>query len=109
MGLGRQHMGGVLLLQGLAHGLHAARLRHHEHRVLLQARHGAHQRDGEVLRVRRPRRPHQRQVQAENRVRGQLELLRDARRRVIHLLLRQVLALRWTSRRTLTFSRRPSE
>ena len=44
-------MGRVLLLQSLAHDLHAARLGHHEHRVLLQTRHSAHQRDGEVLRV----------------------------------------------------------
>lgn len=47
-------MGRVLLLQSLAHDLHTARLGHDEHRVLLQARHSAHQRDGEVLSVNPP-------------------------------------------------------
>ena len=53
--------------------------------------------------------PYHRKIQTQDRVSSQLQLLCDTRRRVVHLLLRQILALRSSSLLMLTFSTRPSE
>lgn len=70
------------------------RLRHQQHRVALQTRHCARQRHRLELRLSASPSTHHRHVQRHDRVRRQLQLRRHARAEVVHLLLRQVPALR---------------